>query len=39
MTGKNAFVTTVAVLLFGSAVANADVVLDWNKIMVATVSG
>ena len=27
-----------AVLLFGSA-ANADVVLDWNNIMVATVSG
>jgi hypothetical protein len=32
-------VTTVAALLFGSAAANADVVLDWNNIMVATVSG
>ena len=31
--------TTVAALLVGSVVANADVVLDWNKIMVATVSG
>jgi membrane-associated phospholipid phosphatase len=31
-------ITTVAVLV-GSVVANADVVLDWNKIMVETVSG
>lgn len=39
MTRRYAFVTTVAALLFGSAAANADVVLDWNNIMVATVSG
>ena len=39
MTRRYAFVTTVAALLFGSAVANANVVLDWNNIMVATVSG
>ncbi len=39
MTLKNAVVTTFAVLWFGSAVANADVVLDWNNIMVTTVSG
>ncbi len=39
MTWRSAFVTTLAALLFGSAAANADVVLDWNNIMVATVSG
>ncbi len=39
MTLKNAIVTTFAVLSLGSAVANADVVLDWNRIMVATVTG
>ena len=39
MTRRNAFMTTVAALLLGSAAANADVVLDWNNIMVATVSG
>ena len=30
---------TAAALLFGSAVANADVVQDWDNIMVNTVSG
>jgi hypothetical protein len=39
MIRRKAFVTTAALLLFSTAVANADVVLDWNKIMVATVSG
>jgi hypothetical protein len=39
MIQRKAFVTTVAALLFSTALANADVVLDWNKIMVATVSG
>ena len=39
MTLKNAVVTTFAVFSFGSAVANADVVLDWNNTMVETVSG
>ncbi len=39
MTLKNAVVTTFAVLSLGSAVANADVVLEWNNIMVTTVSG
>ena len=39
MIRRKAFVTTAAALLFSTAVANADVVLDWNKIMVATVSG
>ncbi len=38
MTLKKAFVTTFAVLWLGSAVANADVVLEWNSIMVTTVS-
>ena len=39
MTLKNAVVTTFAVLSLGSALANADVVLEWNSIMVAAVSG
>jgi hypothetical protein len=39
MSRKYTLITTVAALLVGSVVANADVVLDWNKIMVATVSG
>ena len=38
MIRRYAFVTAAAALLFGSAMANADVVQDWNKIMVDTVS-
>ena len=38
MIRRYAFVTTAA-LLFGPAMANADVVQDWNRIMVNTVSG
>jgi hypothetical protein len=38
MTRKCAFVPAVAALLFGcSSIANADVVLEWNDIMVKTV--
>ncbi len=39
MIRRYSFVTAAAALLFGSAMANADVVLDWNRIMVETVSG
>ena len=38
MTRRYAFMTAVAALFVASVVANADVVLDWNQIMVATVS-
>lgn len=38
MTRKHALITEVAVLLLSSAPVQADMVLDWNKTMVATVS-
>jgi hypothetical protein len=38
MIRRYAFVTAAA-LLFGSSMANADVVQDWNEIMLETVNG
>jgi hypothetical protein len=35
---RRAFAMTLATLLLSAAMARADAVLDWNKIMVATVS-
>ena len=39
MTRRYGFVTAVAALLLSSAMANADVVLDWNTILVTTLAG
>lgn len=36
---KRAFAMMIAGLMFGASIARADAVLDWNQIMVATVSG
>lgn len=36
MTRRYGFVTAVAALLLSSAMANADVVLDWNNILLTT---
>ena len=39
MTRGHVFMTTAAALLFSSAMANADVVLDWNNTMLITLNG